>query len=287
MKECSLYEKGNGKVRCLACAHKCLVSEGRTGICGVRKNIDGKLMLLVYGKMAAVHVDPIEKKPFSDFLKGTRTFSIGSVGCNFKCDFCQNWDISQVSKGSSGMIFGQEISVEEVVDGALESGCKGIAYTYNEPVIFIEFVRDVAELARSKGLKNIMVSNGYWSDESFELIKDYVDAVNFDLKGDDGFYKKYCGGRVDVVKNMIKKCVDAGIHVEITTLVIPGLNDDLEILEGIAMFLGSVDREIVWHVSRFFPMYKMDDGRVTPVSVLDKAKEIGEKYLDKVVVGNV
>ena len=287
MKECSLYEKKNGNVRCLACAHKCLISEGNEGICGVRKNIDSKLMLLVYGKVAAMHIDPIEKKPFSDFLPGSRAFSIGSVGCNFKCDFCQNFNISQVSKGDDGKILGQKISVEEIVEQALDSGCKSIAYTYNEPVIFIEFIKDVAKLARKKGLKNVMVSNGYWSDESFELLRGLIDAVNIDLKGDDEFYKKYCGGRLEVVKDLIKKCCDAGIHVEITTLVIPGLNDNLEMLEDIAKFLGSVDKRIVWHLSRFFPMYKRLDGEVTPVSVLEDAKEIGERYLDKVDIGNI
>jgi len=287
MKECSLYEKKNGKVRCLACAHKCLIGEGKTGICGVRRNFGGKLMLLVYGKMVAVHVDPIEKKPFSDFLSGSRVFSIGSVGCNFKCDFCQNWDISQSSKEGGEGILGQEISVEEVVEGVLDAGCKSIAYTYNEPVIFIEFVRDVAKLARDRGLKNVIVTNGYWSEESFEFVKGLIDAVNIDLKGDDEFYKKYCGGKLGVVKDMIKKCHDAGIHVEVTTLVIPGLNDSLEGLEDIAKFLGSVDRKIVWHLSRFFPMYKMLDCQVTLVSVLESAQEIGEKYLDRVEIGNV
>ena len=285
MKECSLYEKKNGKVRCLACAHKCLIGEGKTGICGVRRNFGGKLMLLVYGKMVAVHVDPIEKKPFSDFLSGSRVFSIGSVGCNFKCDFCQNWDISQSSK--EGKIIGQDIGAKEIVEQALDSGCESIAYTYNEPVIWLEFVKEIAELACENGLKNVMVTNGYWSEESFEFIKGCIDAVNIDLKGDDRFYKKYCGASVGVVKDTIKRCSEAGIHVEVTTLVIPGRNDSLEVLEGIAKFLGGVDRKIVWHLSRFFPMYKVLDREVTPVSVLERAKKIGEKYLDRVVVGNV
>ena len=285
MKECILYSKERGKVRCLACAHKCLIGKGKTGICGVRKNIKGKLMLLVYGKMVAVHVDPIEKKPFSDFLRGTQTYSVGGVGCNFKCDFCQNFDISQVDGGN---IMGREVSAEDIVNAAIDSGCESIAYTYNEPVIFIEFVRDVARLAREKGLKNVMVSNGYWSSESFEVLEGLIDAVNIDLKGDDDFYQKFCGAKSgEIVRDVIRKCSEAGMHVEVTTLVIPGRNDSLERLGEIAKFLGSVDRGIVWHLSRFFPMYKVLDKGVTPVSVLESAREIGEKYLNKVVVGNV
>jgi len=289
-KECILYEvkdKNKKLVRCLACSHKCLVSEGDVGICGVRKNVDSKLMLLVYGKMVAVHVDLIEKKPFSDFLPGSRVYSVGSVGCNFSCDFCQNFDISQVIKSGDDRILGQEMSAEDVVEQALSLRCKSIAYTYNEPVIFIEFVRDVAKLAKSRGLKNVMVSNGYWSRESFDFIKDYVNAVNIDLKGDSEFYIKYCGGRVEVVKDLIKWCCEFGIHVEVTTLVIPGMNDSIEGLEEIAKFLGGIDKGIVWHLSRFFPMYKVLDKGVTPVSILERAKEMGEKYLNKVCIGNV
>ncbi len=290
-KECQLYEiveKKKKLIKCLACAHKCLIGDGKTGICGVRKNINGKLILLVYGKMAAVHVDPIEKKPLYDFLPGTKTFSIGSVGCNMKCLGCQNWDISQISKEQHGRkIIGESITSEAIVKMAFGSGCKSIAYTYNEPIIFVEFIKDVAVLAHKKGLKNIMVTNGYWSEESFEFIRELIDAVNIDLKGDDKFYEKYCGGRLQPVLDTIKRCSENGIHVEVTTLVIPGLNDNLDWLEDIARFLGSVDRKIIWHLSRFFPMYKMLNGKVTPVSILERAKEIGENYLERVYVGNV
>jgi len=180
-KECVLYEKKKlKKVRCLACAHKCVINEGKTGICGVRKNENGKLMLIVYGKVSSINVDPIEKKPLYHFLPGSYALSIGTVGCNFKCDFCQNFDISQSSK--SGKIFGEEISPEEIVISAVKYNCKSIAYTYNEPAIFIEFVKDCAKLAKENGLKNILVTNGYFSRESFGYIKEYIDAVNIDLK---------------------------------------------------------------------------------------------------------
>lgn len=287
MKKCILYkkEKEKNNIRCLACAHKCLISEGESGICGVRKNINRKLILLVYEKIIALHIDPIEKKPIYNFLPESKTFSIGTIGCNLSCDFCQNFDISQSSKG--GEILGHKISAKEIVEQALGSRCKSIAYTYNEPIIWIEFVKEIAELANEKGLKNVMVTNGYWSKESFEFIKDYIDAVNIDLKGDNEFYKKYCGAKVGAVRDTIQRCSEAGIHIEVTTLVIPGRNDSLEVLEDIAKFLGSIDKEIVWHLSRFFPMYNVLDKEATPILVLEKAREIGGKYLNKVVIGNV
>jgi len=285
MKPCILYKKEKNKLRCLACAHKCLIDKDKTGICSVRKNIKGKLMLLVYNRVVSMNVDPIEKKPFYKFLPGTKSFSIGTVGCNLACSWCQNYDISQASKYSQ--ILGKEISAEEVVNQAIVNGCRSISYTYNEPMIWVEFVRDVAKIAREKGLKNIMVTNGYWSEESFDFIKDYIDAVNIDLKAfNENTYKKFCGGKVDAVLDTIKKCYKAGIHVEVTTLIIPGINDSNAELEKIARFISSVDENIVWHISRYFPMYKMKK-EITPKSTLEKAKKIGEKYLKFVYVGNV
>jgi pyruvate formate lyase activating enzyme len=288
-KECVLYSRDNsGKVICLACAHKCLISEGKTGICGVRENIHGKLMLLVYGKIAAMHVDPIEKKPLYHFLPGSFAFSIGTVRCNFKCDFCQNWDLSQISKGNLKNISGDDYSPEEIVKMAVESKCKSIAYTYNEPVIFAEFVKDCSELAHKNGLKNIMVTNGYWSKESFEFLKEEIDAVNIDLKGDSKYYKKLCGGKLKPVLETIKRCHESGIHVEITTLVVPGENDSDKVLEEIAKFIYSVDKNIVWHISRFFPQYKMVNQSSTPIETLKRAKEIGNKVgLRNIYLGNV
>ena len=287
MKECSLYRKEGKFTRCLACSHKCLIGEGKTGICGVRKNIDRKLFLLVYGKIAAMNVDPIEKKPLYHFLSGSKAFSIGTVGCNFKCEWCQNFDISQISKKEK-VIFGKDITPEEVVEEAIKTRCKSIAYTYNEPVIFVEFVKDCAVLAKKKGLKNILVTNGYFSKESFDFIKDYVDAVNIDLKSfNEKTYEKYCGAKLQPVLDNIQWFYDAGVHVEITTLVIPGLNDSNRELEKIAKFIASINVNIPWHISRFFPMYKMKDRDITPVRTLKKANITGKKYLKYVYIGNI
>ena len=286
MKLAELYKKEKDKVRCLACAHKCLISKDKTGICGVRKNIENKLYLLVYGKIAAMNVDPIEKKPLYHFLPGTKSFSIGTVGCNFKCDFCQNFEISQASK--QGNIFGEEIQPEEIVKRAIQTKCKSISYTYNEPAIFIEFVKDIAKLAKEKKLKNVLVTNGYFSKESFDYIKDYVDAMNIDLKSfSENFYMKYCGGKLEPVLETIKSAKRAGIHIELTTLVIPGLNDSVSEFEKIAKFIASVDKNIPWHILRFFPMYKMLDREITPLETLRRAERIGKRYLKYVHVGNI
>lgn len=286
MRECILYKKEKGKkgfVRCIACAHRCLISEGKTGICGVRKNINGKLYLLVYGKVVAMHIDPIEKKPLYHFLPGSYAFSIGTVGCNFRCDFCQNWDISQVRE-----IVGKEITPKEIIDEALKTKCKSIAYTYNEPTIFIEFVKDCAVLSKKKGLKNVLVTNGYMTEECLDFIAPYVNAMNIDLKSfNDKYYSKYCGGKLQPVLDIIKKVYEKGIHLEITTLIIPGLNDSSLELEQIAKFIAEIDKNIPWHISRFFPMYKMKDKEITPIESLKKAEKIGKKYLNYVYVGNI
>jgi len=286
MKKCDLYKKENGKVRCLACSHKCLIKKEDTGICGVRKNINNKLYLLVYGKVASMGVDPIEKKPLYHFLPGTNSFSIGTVGCNFRCDFCQNFEISQASK--KGIIIGQEIAPGDIVEQALATNCKSIAYTYNEPAIFIEFVKDIAEIAKKKKLKNVLVTNGYFSKESFDYISDYIDAMNIDFKSiKNEFYKKYCGGKLQPVLETIERAYKKGINIELTTLIIPGLNDDEKELEKIAKWIARLDKKIPWHISRFFPVYKMSDKSPTPIDVLEKAYEIGKKHLKYVYIGNV
>lgn len=282
MRECDLYKKEKNGVRCLACAHKCFIGKGGVGICGVRKNINNKLYLLVYGKVVSMNVDPIEKKPLYKYLPGSKAFSIGTIGCNFKCDFCQNFEISQRKE-----IIGEEISCEQLVDNAIKTGCKSIAYTYNEPAIFIEFVKDIAKLSKKKGLKNILVTNGYLSKESFDYISDYIDAMNIDLKGNEEFYKKYCKGKLQPVLDIIKRAYGAGIHIEITTLIIPGLNDNPKDLEKIAKFIASVDKKIPWHISRFFPMYKRLDKNITSITTLENTYKMGKKYLKYVYIGNV
>jgi len=286
MREAELYKKEKNKVRCLACSHKCLISKDKTGICGVRKNIDGKLFLLVYGKVASMNVDSIEKKPLYHFLPRTTSFSIGTVGCNFKCDFCQNSDISQVSK--QGIIFGKEIKPEEIVEKAIKNKCKSISYTYNEPAIFIEFIKDTAILAKKRGLKNVLVTNGFFSKESFDYISNYIDAMNIDLKSfSEDFYRRYCGGRLKPVLETIKRAHEKGIHIELTTLVIPGLNDSDKEFEKIARFIASISDTIPWHISRFFPMYRMLNKPITPIESLNRAYKIGKKYLKYVHLGNI
>jgi len=286
MKQAKLYKKEKNKVRCLACAHKCLIDKNKVGICGVRKNINGKLMLLVYGRVVSMNIDPIEKKPLYHFLSGSYSFSIGTVGCNLACSWCQNYDISQASK--QGKILGEEISAKQVVDEAVKAGCESISYTYNEPIIAVEFYKNVAEIAKKKKLKNIMVTNGYWSKESFDFIKNYVDAVNIDLKSmSEETYKKFCGAKLKPVLDTIKRCYEKGIHVEITTLLITGLNDSEKELGKIAKFIASLDEDIVWHISRFFPMYKMLDKDITSKKILEKAYKIGKNHLKNVYLGNI
>lgn len=290
--ECFLYKKKEAKkVQCLACAQRCLISDGKYGICGVRQNINGKLNLLVYGKVVSRNVDPIEKKPLYHFLPKTFAYSIGTFGCNFKCGFCQNFDISQAkeSKFFTKGIFGTDMTPEQIVNEALKTKCKSIAYTYNEPTIFIEFVKDVAVIAKKKGLKNVLVTNGYMTKECFDFVSDYVDAMNIDLKGfSDEFYIKNCKAKLEPVLETIKRAHEKGIHIELTTLLIPGENDSEKELCGIANFIASVDKNIPWHISRFFPMYKMLNKQATGIEKLKLAEKIGKKAgLKYVHFGNV
>lgn len=287
MKECVLYKKeSDGKVRCLACTHKCIISRGKTGICGVRENCDGKLFLLVYGLPVSQAVDPIEKKPLYHFLPGTFTYSFGTVGCNFRCGFCQNYEISQIKE-----VFGKYSTPKMIIENAIKNNCKSISYTYNEPVIFAEFVKDTAIEAHKYKLKNVMVTNGYMSKECLEFLtkpKKLIDAMNIDLKSfSENFYIKNCGAKLKPVLETINLAHKKKIHIEITTLLIPGENDSEKEIEKIARFIASVDKNIPWHISRFFPKYKMMDKKFTELSSLKKAEEIGRKYLKYVYIGNV
>lgn len=287
IKRAILFKKEGENVRCLACTHKCLIRKGQTGICNVRRNIDGELYLLVYGKLASLAIDPIEKKPLYYFLPGSKSLSIGTMGCNFKCKWCQNYGISQDFKKDE--LFGHEKEPHEIVELAIKYGCKSISYTYNEPIIFLEFVKDVAELARKKGIKNVLVTNGYFSKESFDFISPYVDAMNIDLKSiNSKVYEKYCGAKLKVVLENIKRTYDRGIHIELTTLVIPKLNDSEKELKRVAKFISSISKDIPWHISRFFPRYKMKDRSFTPKETLEKAYEIGkEEGLKYIHLGNI
>ncbi|MBW3023276.1 AmmeMemoRadiSam system radical SAM enzyme [Candidatus Woesearchaeota archaeon] len=290
MKKAILWKKlENSNVECQACNFRCKIAPDQTGICMVRKNVNGTLYSLVYGSIISKNIDPIEKKPLFHFLPGTRTFSIGTVGCNFKCLFCQNYDISQYVR-DGGFITGKETTPKEVVEEAKKYSCESVAYTYNEPAIFVEFVVDTAKLAKKSGLKNVYVTNGYETKEALEKIKGLIDAMNIDLKSfDKNFYMKTCGA-VDVEKVLetITNAYNMGFWIEITTLVIPGHNDSDENLRKIAKFISSLDKNIPWHISRFFPMYKMENVPPTPIDTLIKAYKIGQEFgLRYIYIGNV
>ena len=281
-------EEKEKKVKCTLCNHFCIISENKFGVCGVRKNIGGELFSLVYGKLIALHIDPIEKKPLFHFLPSSKSLSIATVGCNFRCDFCQNYEISQYPHLFK-KIDGEEVSPEEVVSLAISRGCKSISYTYTEPTIFFDFAYDTAKLAKEQGLFNVFVSNGYMSDLAIDKMVGVIDGVNVDLKSfREDFYRKYCKASLEPVKENIRKLFERGIWVEVTTLLIPGLNDIREEVEEIANFISKISKDIPWHISAFHPAYKMLDIPPTGVDVLDMAYEIGrEKGLRYVYCGNV
>jgi pyruvate formate lyase activating enzyme len=288
MKEALFYEKrDDGSVKCRLCCHYCAIAEGKRGICGIRENSNGRLNSLVYGKVIAQNIDPIEKKPLFHFLPGSTSYSIATAGCNFKCLHCQNYDISEYPRLYRD-IPGREMSPQDVVAAALAAGCASISYTYTEPTIFMEYALDCARLAREKGLKNVFVSNGYTSPEAIEAIAPYLDANNIDLKGDDDFYRKIAGARLQPVLDTIKKMKELGIWIEITTLIIPGLNDSDEFFHWTADFIKSTDPSIPWHVSRFHPTHKMLDRTPTPPATLQRAGKIGlDTGLRYVYQGNI
>ena len=290
MKEALFYQKlENQKVKCGLCPHNCLIAEGKRGICGVRENRGGLLYSLVYGKIVASHIDPIEKKPLFHFLPGSLSYSIATVGCNFRCDFCQNWEISQMPR-EQHIIAGEDVSPEEIVLDALKSNCQSISYTYTEPTIFFEFAYDTSKLASEKGLKNVFVTNGFINPEPLELISPYLHAANVDLKSfQEDFYKKICGARLAPVLETLKLMKKLNIWVEVTTLVIPGRNDSKEELTQIASFIkNELSPDTPWHVSAFFPHYKMADHPRTPAEKLEMARDIGLKAgLKYVYSGNI
>ncbi|MFW6137852.1 MAG: AmmeMemoRadiSam system radical SAM enzyme [Spirochaetota bacterium] len=289
-KEAMMYEKLDGrKVHCYLCAHNCRIAISRYGICGVRQNIDGTLYSLVYGELIAASIDPVEKKPLYHFLSGTLTYSIATIGCNFKCGYCQNWQISQASKKNGSIGAGKEYTPQQVVEEAQKSGCQSISYTYTEPVIFFEFAYDAAKLAAERGLKNIFVTNGYISPTALESITPYLDAANVDLKSfRDEYYRKICKARLAPVLEAIRRMKEAGIWVEITTLIIPGENDSGEELNQIAEFIAGLGKQTPWHLSRFFPCYSFSNYPITPIHTLKKAREIGKSHgLQNIYLGNV
>jgi len=289
-KEAMLYDKlENKRVHCYLCAHECKIAESKYGICGVRQNFDGTLYTLIYAQIIAANVDPIEKKPLYHFLPGSFAYSVATIGCNFQCGFCQNWQISQLSVKDGAITEGTEVQPEEVVAAAKKYGCKSIAYTYTEPTIFFEYAYDTAKLAKLSGLANIFVTNGFMTHQTIDTIKPYLDAANVDLKSfNDEYYKKYCKARLQPVLDSIKYMKEAGIWLEVTTLIIPGENDSDEELTQIAKFIAGVDKEMPWHISRFRPDYKFIDHNATPVKTLERARDIGRQQgLNHIYLGNV
>jgi pyruvate formate lyase activating enzyme len=288
MKEAMLYEAGDGETLCRLCAHRCRIAEGARGKCGVRLNREGMLYSIVYGKLIAHGVDPIEKKPLYHFLPGTGSFSIATAGCNFFCDFCQNWQISQMSH-DDGSISGEDFTPEAVVAQARAARCASIAYTYTEPTIFFEFAYDCGLLAHEAGLKNVFVTNGYQTPETIEKMTGVIDAANVDLKAmSDEFYKNRCGARLAPVLKAIELMYEAGIFLEITTLLIPGENDGDDEIRRIAEFIASVSADIPWHISRFHPQYKQTGKDWTPPDTIFGAVEIGRRAgLNYIYPGNL
>lgn len=290
MREALLCEKlPDGHIHCFLCSHHCRIAEGKFGFCGVRRHINGVLYSLVFGKPIALQVDPIEKKPLYHFLPGSSSFSIATIGCNFRCDFCQNWDISQRSPRDGDALGYQEVMPEEVVKAALKNKCKSISYTYSEPTIFFEYAYEISKRAKENGLYNNFVTNGFMTKECIELIGPFLDAANIDLKFfKDASYKKICAASLEPVLESIKFMHSRGIWVEVTTLIIPGINDSDEELGGIAGFISGVDKNIPWHVSRFHADYKLKHHHATPEATLEKARAIGHKAgLKFVYAGNV
>ncbi len=289
--EAYLYEKmENHSVKCGLCGHGCVIKNGSRGICQVRENWDGILCSLVFGKLIARHIDPIEKKPLFHMMPGSLSYSIATVGCNFRCRFCQNADIAQMPANQGGIIMGNPATPEDVVSDALRRGCQSISYTYTEPTVYFEFAYETAKLAREKGIKNVFVSNGYMSGACIEMIAPYLDGANIDLKAySKDFYKTYCGAKLEPVKESLKLMKSKGILVEVTTLLIPGLNDDPAELEALSEFLAKeMGAETPWHISRFHPTYQLTDRPPTPLESLMKAREIGIKAgLHYVYMGNV
>lgn len=284
------YEKLEGNtVRCHLCPHLCKINESRRGICGVRENKEGVLYSLVYGKVVTRAIDPIEKKPLFHFHPGSMAYSIATVGCNFRCKNCQNFDISQMPKEDKKLIVGEDASPQEIVAAAKHYDCRSIAYTYTEPTIFFEYAYDIARLAREEGICNIFVTNGYITEEAIRTIVPYLDAVNVDLKGlSEDLYLKNCGGHLNPVLDAIKLYKSLEVWVEVTTLVIPTLNDSEQDFRGIAEFIKSVGVDIPWHISQFYPAYKLTHLYPTPVTALREAREIGlEVGLRYVYEGNV
>ena len=282
-----LYTKKNSYVFCHLCAHGCRITPGARGLCAVRENRDGMLHSLVYGRVAAEKADPVEKKPLYHYKPGSRTWSIATRGCNFRCRHCQNYSLSQVQvkEGTEG----HYRAPEDVVAMAQAAVCGSISYTYSEPTVFFEFMKDCARLAKEVGLDNLMVSNGYMERAACQQIAPLLDAANIDIKAfSDGFYENICGARLGPVLDTVRVLHELGVWLEITTLIIPGLNDSEDELKKLAQFLVGISPDIPWHLSAFHPAFKLTYVPTTPVETLQRSRAIGlAEGLRYVYLGNV
>ncbi|MFH1080273.1 MAG: AmmeMemoRadiSam system radical SAM enzyme [Pseudomonadota bacterium] len=289
MREAMLYEKLTDQgVRCHLCAHRCRINPAKRGICGVRENRKGVLYALTYGQLIAENVDPIEKKPLFHVYPASKSFSIATAGCNFSCEFCQNHDISQLPR--QGLeIPGKPTAPAAIVERAIRTESRTISFTYTEPTIFFEYAYETARIACERGLKNVFVTNGFMTDKTLETIAPYLLAANVDLKSfRDDFYRKRCGARLAPVLESLRIMKDLGIWVEVTTLLVPGLNDGEDELHDIASFIFSLGPETPWHISRFHPRYRMSRWTATPVAAIQRAVETGRTCgLKYVYSGNI
>jgi len=290
-KKAVLWEPAEDKkVRCNLCSWRCVIDDGKLGRCCVRKNIGGVLYSLTYDKVCSANPDPIEKKPLFHFQPGTSSFSIATMGCNFRCEFCQNWQISQAAV-EDGRIDGRAISPEKIVETAVRYGCASIAYTYTEPTVFMELCNDCGRLAKQRGLANVFVSNGYETKEAIDFAADWLDGINVDLKSfSEDYYKRLCKARLQPVLDTISHIAnETNIWLEITTLLVPGENDSDDELKQLADFIADkAGVDVPWHISRFHPQYKYLDSVPTPLSSLERAAQIGRAAgLRYIYLGNV
>jgi len=291
MKLAGFYKKLDGQiVACELCHHACLIKNNQVGICSVRQNLGGKLYSLVYGFPAAVNIDPIEKKPLFHFQPGSLSYSLGTLGCNFKCLNCQNWSLSQATVSDDDT--SAYIEPEKIVEQALIAECQSIAYTYNEPTVFTEYALDIMKIAKANNLKNVWVSNGYLSAECLSAILPSLDAINVDLKSmEPGFYQKHCGAKLEPVLKNLMALKTAGTHLEITTLIIPGLSSDDLMLKKLADFIaGELGSDTPWHISKFSPeiSWKLKKSSATPEAIIFQAYEIAKTAgLKYVYLGNL
>lgn len=286
MKEALFYKKEGDSIKCELCPRNCTIKENKKGWCSVRKNIKNKLYSLVYNKPCAMHVDDISKKPLYHFQPGSKSFSIGTVGCNLGCEFCQNYTIARALPEEHDF---QEVKPEEVVKLAIKNNCSSIAYTYTEPGIFLEYVLDTAKLAKKSNIKNVIVSNGFINEKPLKELCKYIDTANIDLKAfNDNFYKKYCKAFLSPVLDSLKILKEKKIWLEITNLVIPGLNDNPKEFEKMCKWIkNELGKEIPLHLSRFYPYYKLDHIQPTSLQTLKKLSKIAREYLDYVYIGNI